>query len=99
MSGGVAYLLDLDRDLVNQELVEIEEVSESDSEKLKSIISKFYADTGSSVAHGLLGDWSGAIKRFKRVMPRDYAKVLSVIQAAERAGRPVEDAIMEVLNG
>jgi hypothetical protein len=32
-------------------------------------------------------------------MPRDYARVLNVIAAAEKSGKPVEQAIMEVLNG
>jgi glutamate synthase (NADPH/NADH) large chain len=99
MSGGVAYLLDLDRSLVNAELVNIEDVPDSDNEKLRSIISKFYAETGSEIAHSLLDDWKTSIKRFKRVMPRDYARVLSVIEKAKESGRPVEDAIMEVLNG
>ncbi|MEY3705040.1 MAG: hypothetical protein RLY29_412 [Actinomycetota bacterium] len=99
MSGGVAYLLDLDRSLVNAELVNIEDVPDSDNEKLRAIISKFYAETGSEIAHSLLDDWKTSIKRFKRVMPRDYARVLSVIEKAKESGRPVEDAIMEVLNG
>jgi hypothetical protein len=33
------------------------------------------------------------------VMPRDYAKVLSVIDRAEKEGRSADQAIMEVLNG
>jgi hypothetical protein len=32
-------------------------------------------------------------------MPRDYARVLQVMERAEREGRSVDDAIMEVLNG
>jgi hypothetical protein len=33
------------------------------------------------------------------VMPRDYARVLDVIDKAERSGKSAEQAIMEVLNG
>jgi hypothetical protein len=33
------------------------------------------------------------------VMPRDYAKVLAVIDRAEREGKSSDDAIMEALNG
>jgi hypothetical protein len=32
-------------------------------------------------------------------MPRDYARVLNVIANAEKSGKQVEQAIMEVLNG
>jgi hypothetical protein len=32
-------------------------------------------------------------------MPRDYARVLKVIRAAESEGKAVDEAIIEVLNG
>jgi glutamate synthase (NADPH/NADH) large chain len=51
------------------------------------------------VAQKLLDDWESAVKRISMVMPRDYAKVLNVIDKAEREGRSAEQAIMEVLNG
>ncbi|MFM7777037.1 MAG: glutamate synthase-related protein, partial [Actinomycetota bacterium] len=99
MSGGVAYLLDLDPRLVNTEMVDLQEVSAEDYSRLESIISKFSAETGSNVAAELLKDWGKSVKRFTRVMPRDYARVLKVIYEAEKSGKDQERAIMEVLNG
>ena len=99
MSGGVAYLLDLDPRLVNTEMVDLQEVPAEDYSRLESIISKFSAETGSNVAAELLKDWGKSVMRFTRVMPRDYARVLKVISEAEKSGKDQERAIMEVLNG
>ncbi|NBP12341.1 MAG: glutamate synthase subunit alpha, partial [Actinobacteria bacterium] len=99
MSGGRAFVLDLIPSLVNTEMVDVLSIPKDQEENLKSILSRFYAETGSLIAHQLLGDWQVALKRFSLVMPRDYAKVLAVIDKAEREGRSVDDAIMEALNG
>ena len=99
MSGGRAFVLDLIPSLVNTEMVDVLSIPKDQEENLKSILSRFYAETGSLIAHQLLGDWQAALKRFSLVMPRDYAKVLAVIDKAEREGRSVDDAIMEALNG
>ena len=99
MSGGLAFILDLDSELVNSELVDISAVPDNQKENLKSIISRFYSETGSDVAHSLLANWEENIHRISMVMPRDFARVLKVIEVAEREGRSPESAIMEVLNG
>ena len=99
MSGGRAFILDLDSELVNSELVDISAVPDNQKENLKSIISRFYSETGSDVAHSLLAKWEENIHRISMVMPRDFARVLKVIEVAEREGRSPESAIMEVLNG
>jgi glutamate synthase (NADPH/NADH) large chain len=99
MSGGRAFVLDLNPNLVNTEMVDVLSVPKDQSEKLRSIISKFHAETSSVVAQKLLDDWENGVKRISMVMPRDYAKVLNVIDKAEREGRSAEQAIMEVLNG
>ncbi|MFM8961551.1 MAG: glutamate synthase large subunit [Actinomycetota bacterium] len=99
MSGGVAYLLDLDPKLVNTEMVDLQPLDDEDKKRLEAIVSKFHAETGSKVASEQLKDWKSSSARFTRIMPRDYARVLNVIAAAEKSGKPVEQAIMEVLNG
>ena len=99
MSGGRAFVLDLIPSLVNTEMVDVLSIPKDQEERLKSILSRFYAETGSLIAHELLGDWQAALKRFSLVMPRDYAKVLAVIDKAEREGKSSDDAIMDALNG
>jgi glutamate synthase (NADPH/NADH) large chain len=99
MSGGVAYLLDLDARLVNTELVDLQPVPAEDSDRLFAIVSKFFAETGSKIADSLMKDWQKSLTRFTRVMPRDYARILKVISNAESSGKSVDSAIIEVLNG
>ena len=99
MSGGEAFVLDLDPSLVNMEMVDVLPVPSEKVEKLNSLISRFHAETGSEVAHSLMENFTDSVKRFSLVMPRDYAKVLKVIDRAEREGRSADEAIMEVLNG
>jgi glutamate synthase (NADPH/NADH) large chain len=96
MSGGRAFVLDLDPALVNSELVDIVAVPEDQKESLRSIISAFHAETGSEVAQGILKDWDVAISRISLVMPRDYARVIAAIEKANREGLPVDKYVMEV---
>ena len=99
MSGGRAFILDLDQDKVNQELVDITTVPSDQIPLLHSQISRFYSETGSHVAHELLGDWDEGIKRISLVMPRDFARVLAAIARAEREGLVVDEVVMEASRG
>jgi len=99
MSGGVAFVLDLQEDLVNYEMVDVLPLSPERSAQAHDLISRFYAETGSSVAHSLLLDWDTSSERFSLVMPRDYARVLAAMEKAEREGINVDDAVMEATRG
>jgi glutamate synthase (NADPH/NADH) large chain len=96
MSGGRAFVLDLNPAQVNSELVDILAVPEDQKESLKSLVSDFFTETGSEVAAALLADWSVALNRISLVMPRDYARVLAAIERATRDGLPVDQYVMEV---
>ena len=99
MSGGRAFVLDLDVRLVNTEMVDILALPGDQEDIIKSHISKFYAETGSKIAGELIKDWESAKKRISMVMPRDYARVLDVMAKAQREGLPVESAVMAAING
>ena len=99
MSGGRAFVLDLDPRLVNTEMVDILALPADQEEFVQKLLSTFFTETGSEVAKALLADWASAKSRISLVMPRDYARVLAVIAAAERDGRPADQAIMEAING
>jgi glutamate synthase (NADPH) large chain len=96
MSGGRAYLLDLEPELVNRELVDLDPVDGVDAERLRELVERHFAETGSAVAEKLMADWDAAVARFTAVIPRDYKRVLEVMRAAEAAGRDVDAAVMEV---
>ena len=99
MSGGMAFVLDLDASLVNTEMVDLLTLPGAHEEFVKSSLSNFFVECGSVVARDLLADWDKSKSRFTLVMPRDYARVLEVMAKAQREGMPVEDAVMEVVSG
>jgi len=99
MSGGIAYLLDPDRRKVNTEMADLEPLTAEDGDYLRELIGRHHAETGSSVAAGLLADWDGALPRFARVMPRDYKRVLVAARQAELDGADVSGAVMAAASG
>ena len=96
MSGGRAFVLDLDAAIVNTEMVDVLAVPQDQRESLKLILSDFIAETGSEVASSLLANWESEVARFSMIMPRDYARVLAAIEKATREGLPVDEYVMEV---
>ncbi len=86
MSGGVAYVLDLDEDRVNRELVGLGPVGEEAAAELHDIVGRHQEETGSTVAEALLDNWASTLARFTEVMPRDYRRVLDAQAAAEAEG-------------
>jgi glutamate synthase (NADPH/NADH) large chain len=96
MSGGRAFVLDLNADLVNKDMVEVVAVPADQREILKEIISRFFNETESAVAGNLLLDWENSIGRISLVMPRDYARVLAAMEKATREGLPIDQYVMEV---
>jgi glutamate synthase (NADPH/NADH) large chain len=93
MSGGVAYLLDLDTRSVNAEMVDLEGLSEGDVETLRQMLSDHLTETDSPVARALL-DEGRLADRFTKVMPRDYKKVLAAMEQARADGVDVDEAVM-----
>ena len=96
MSGGRAFVLDLNADLVNTEMVDVLAVPADQRENLKAIVTSFFNETESQVAGNLLLDWENSLSRFSLVMPRDYARVLAAMEKATREGLPVDQYVMEV---
>jgi glutamate synthase (NADPH/NADH) large chain len=99
MSGGMAFVLDLQPSLVNTEMVDLLSLPANKEEFVRSGISNFFVETGSQIAKDLLSDWEKNKNRITLIMPRDYARVLEVMAKAEREGLPVESAVMADING
>jgi glutamate synthase (NADPH/NADH) large chain len=96
MSGGRAFVLDLDTANVNADMVDVLAVPQDQKEILKDHISKYFAETGSEIANALLKDWEKSLARISLIMPRDYARVLAAMERATREGLPVDALVMEV---
>ena len=90
MSGGIAYVWDRDNTFEHRfndgmaDLLLVHPNSE-DAEEVKAMIEKHLKWTGSSVAAGVLANWDVAVRQFKKVMPRDYARVLREREEANLA--------------
>jgi glutamate synthase (NADPH/NADH) large chain len=102
MSGGYAFVLDLDEDRVNPELVELAPVTGKAVDELRSLVEQHAEETGSEVAATLLADWDSSLARFTEVMPSDFKRVLEAREEALEEGLDEDEAnarIMEVLHG
>ncbi|MGH3306852.1 MAG: glutamate synthase large subunit, partial [Nocardioides sp.] len=102
MSGGYAFLLDIDEARVNPELVDLSPVEGEAAEELKDLVTRHHEETGSTVAEALLADWESSLARFTEVMPSDFKRVLEAREEAIEEGLDEEEAahrIMEVLHG
>ena len=97
MSGGRAFVLDLDPRLVNPDMVDVLAIPDDQDARLKDLLTRFYEETGSHVAFELISDWINGKARISLVMPRDYARVLAVMEKAQREGLDVNKAVMEAL--
>jgi glutamate synthase (NADPH/NADH) large chain len=73
MSGGTAYVVDLDPAKVNTEMVDLDPLDEGDLETLRQMLTDHITETGSPVAAKLIDQ----LERFTKVMPRDYKRVLA----------------------
>ncbi|MBS3735193.1 MAG: glutamate synthase large subunit [Phycisphaerae bacterium] len=87
MSGGVAYVLDehqLFDTLCNLDMVDVEFVwQDDDRRRLRELIERHHALTGSQRAAGVLERWDDAVGRFVKVMPIDYRNALEKLQQRE----------------
>jgi glutamate synthase (NADPH/NADH) large chain len=97
MSGGVAYVWNLDPARVNPELVDLQPVSGDEAAGLRALVARHGRETGSTVASARLGRWDRAIGEFTAVVPRDYKRAMEAIKAAEVAGRDVDEAVMSAV--
>ena len=97
MSGGRAFVLDLDDRLVNPDMVDVLSLPSDQEESVQEMLSLFYTETGSVVAKSLMEDWQSAKARISLVMPRDYARVLAAMERAEREGLDIDKVVMEAI--
>lgn len=99
MSGGIAFVHDLDPAKVNMSMVELLRPDPEDLAWLKHTIATHTELTGSAIGASILADWPRRCLAFTKVMPTDYKRVLDAARMAEAEGRDVDSAIMEAARG
>lgn len=99
MSGGIAYVLDTERDLytkLNKEMVLFSEVTEKyDVIELKTLIEEHVEATGSEKGKDILKNFDEYLPKFKKIIPTDYKKMMSAIASMEEKGLSNEQAQIE----
>jgi glutamate synthase (ferredoxin) len=99
MSGGVAYVLDENRDLykrLNKEMISVEELTNKyDVQSLKEMIQEHVTYTNSPKGKEILDHFSEYLPKFKKIIPIDYKKMQNTIVAMEEKGLSSEQASME----
>ncbi|MGB6059083.1 MAG: glutamate synthase large subunit [Microthrixaceae bacterium] len=98
MSGGIAYVYDINDNfdtLVNFDMVSLDKLDADDIEFLRETITRHADSTGSERARRILADEDNEFPRFRKVMPKDFQRVLDATRKAEAEGRDVIAAVME----
>lgn len=99
MSGGVAYVLDMESDLymkLNKSLVAIETVSNKyDVMELNELIKEHVAYTNSAIGKKILENFGDYLPKFKKIVPHDYKRMMNMIVQMEEKGLSSEQAQIE----
>jgi glutamate synthase (ferredoxin) len=99
MSGGTAYVLDATGTFprrCNRQMVELEPLEQSeDIDLVRGLVMKHIEYTGSELGTRVLANWDDSLRRFVKVMPRDYKRVIEAERRAAADGR--EASFMELV--
>lgn len=99
MSGGIAYVYDPYNDLytkLNKEMVSFDEItSKYDVFELKGMVEDHFKYTGSLKAKMIAENFSEYLPHFKKIIPKDYEKMLHLIAQMEEKGFDEESAKVE----
>ncbi|NTW39336.1 MAG: glutamate synthase subunit alpha, partial [Cellulomonadaceae bacterium] len=109
MSGGRAFVLDLRPGAVNQPALAsgelaLAELTASDETLVEGLLRRHHEETGSPRAAELLADLPASLRRFTRVVPTEYDRMLATLAEAKEQGLDpsapgVWDHILEVSRG
>jgi glutamate synthase domain-containing protein 2/glutamate synthase domain-containing protein 1/glutamate synthase domain-containing protein 3 len=103
MSGGIAYVYDRYNDFAekcNLKMVGLEKVSKEDKKIISSLINNHYRHTKSPLAKKILDNFENEMRRFVKVMPMEYKRVLAGLPAGRKEKELAEESgLTEVLDG
>jgi glutamate synthase domain-containing protein 2/glutamate synthase domain-containing protein 1/glutamate synthase domain-containing protein 3 len=100
MSGGVAYILDLEENfnrLLNRDMVNTYELIECDNAEILIVRDRIETHVGytdSPRGQWVLDNWNEILPRFVKVLPRDYERMLNAFKTVEDKGLSGEEAAM-----
>ena len=62
---------------------------------MKNLIEAHVAATGSAIGKRVLENFEESLKHFKKIIPQEYKKIVSLSASLEEKGVPAEQAQME----
>ena len=81
---------------INKEMISMEDVNQkADKEELKRLISEHVEKTGSQKGKKILEAFEEYLPKFKKIIPNDYKKILSLSLHYEELGMKPEEAQVE----
>lgn len=99
MSGGIAYVLDEKNDLyrnLNKEMIEIDKVENKyDRKELRDMIQKHVEATSSEKGREVLEHFEDYLPKFKKIIPNDYKRMMTLSAQLEEKGLSSEQAQIE----
>ncbi|KAI4307123.1 hypothetical protein L6164_030342 [Bauhinia variegata] len=99
MSGGIAYILDVDgkfHSRCNLELVDLDKVEdEEDIMTLRMLIQQHQRNTDSVLAKEVLANFENLLPKFIKVFPKEYKRVLANMKEAEEASKEAVESASE----
>ena len=102
MSGGIVYVLDEKHDLytrLNKTGLEMSTLQEHhDIQELQGLIREHVTATGSEKGKQILEHFEEYIPAFKKIIPKDYEKMIAAIAAFEGKGESREQAEIAAFN-
>ena len=87
MSGGIAYVYDEKGDFKNKcnmSMVQLEKPAESDEETIKMMLTDHFKYTRSAVAKKIIDNPGMELKKFVKVMPLEYKRILEEAKLEEK---------------
>jgi len=94
MSGGIAYVLDPEKALAggrcNLAGVDLEALTDEDAQRLRGLVEKHVALTGSPLGQRVLAHWREMLPQFTKVFPHEFKRALGVAGPAAAAQAPTQ---------
>lgn len=95
MSGGIAYVYDLEPTNCNQDLVHLGDLTdEGEVSIVKDMLARHVQYTGSELGRRLLENWEDTQGRITRIIPTAYEEMLALIEKAKAEGHTDKEAHM-----
>ncbi|MBC7743913.1 MAG: glutamate synthase large subunit [Flavobacterium sp.] len=88
MSGGIAWIYNPDKTFAqncNQEMVDLDPLSDNDSEQILQLLRKHVQLTESKLATRLIKEWQHEVLNFIKVYPKEYKRILNQSKVQQAA--------------